>query len=643
MRASLRRLCVAAALGAAGGMQTNWKDTDSPAPWLFVERFCINAGSGATIKYEIDHYGGYLLVYHFDNVDSFAQLVDADLSDAPLLERVRDAQIQLKLVPNTKFDEARGGMVVNDLTRVEGELRADVSSPRFVFFVLSNYDLECGNSCSGLLNLEESGGSLTLKEQVLLDAVYGVDRNTSATPACATSTDAYCSGPIKMSYKFTLLNEGPKLLREFSFDESYLLPIAIFAAIFDTILLGCALVIRRMLVVARKLHHTARMLVEAVAFEWLSTLFRVAYYGQYAQDGKAPPTMLVISRILHALADIETVLLLVLLAKGWTVVRHKISGEGRMKLAVFTSTYMVAHIAAMVWATESYDAARVDFYYGTGPGTALVVLRLACVVWFLRASYTTAVQFQSKRGFFRKLRVVGALWLAAMPIAVGAARGSDAEYRNNTFALVDTLTFLAGHVVLVALYNPATRFNQGFPFHKLNTRDLGMLAKRTPTPVATFRRVTDPYEQSRHGNAPLVRAATPHVHAPLAAAVPRAAQSKVRLQDAVEAAHVRRVASIARALLDRVRQLEHVSVDLGDALSCVEVPPALHSTLAPPSPTGGRPRAAAMSGSPLRGAARPAKTPPARTLLDDAIDDELPDYSSARKRTTFEAQPRRAY
>ena len=54
-----------------------------------------------------------------------------------------------------------------------------------------------------------------------------------------------------------------------------------------------------------------------------------------------------LSRVCHGVADVEVVILLVLLGKGWTIVRHKLRVASRMKLAAFAATYAMASFACL--------------------------------------------------------------------------------------------------------------------------------------------------------------------------------------------------------------------------------------------------------------------------------------------------------
>ena len=86
--------------------------------------------------------------------------------------------------------------------------------------------------------------------------------------------------------------------------------------------------------------------------------------------------------------------------------------------------------------------------------------------------------------------------------------------------------------------------------------------------------------------------------------------------------------------MDRIAILQHHSVEFHDALAMVEVPAKFVEVVQPSSANrgGGRTRGAPPRG---RGAGDPPNRPfsQPRTLLDAALDDTLPDYSSARKRS----------
>ena len=89
---------------------------------------------------------------------------------------------------------------------------------------------------------------------------------------------------------------------------------------------------------------------------------------------------------------------------------------------------------------------------------------------------------------------------------------------------------------------------------------------------------------------------------------------------------------INRALMDRIAILQHHSVEFHDALAMVEIPARFVEDVRPGSARhrGRDPRRASRGRDDAGAAPRPFSQP--RTLLDAALDDALPEYSSARKR-----------
>ena len=499
--------------------------------------------------------------------------------------------------------------------------------------------------------------------------------------------------------------------------------------IFQTLLAAGSLFIRRMLVVKRKLHLTARILNEAVAFEWLSVLLRTAYYAEYAKSGRAPKALDTMSRLFHGVADVEMVLLLIFLGKGWTVVRRKLSVHGRVKLAVFGTTsaiaerehatpkfglslaalergrrprshaidarmraspsfqrdrrereracrhrrYGVASFAALVWSRMNYNPAKIAFAYDGYPGALVGALRAAAALWFLYAIRGTRRTFSSKKRFFFRLQWTGAVWLAATPVCILIAHVCEDPFRRKTFEVSDAAVFALGQAVLTALYNPvlgaardsrvrslgrrrrrrgrrprleknpdsaaaagssdtraerrkenrspqATRFNKGFPFHGHDAAGLGMKRSR---------------DKERHGDALRGRASSPppgkKVPGPVPPHLPASVSGKLILDDELERTHLKRVRRINKALVDRVATLQNHSVELHDALAMVEVPEKFADAPAPRRPR----RSDRRAQRPAERRDEPRGYSEPRTLLDAALDDALPEYSSARKRGLY--------
>ena len=63
--------------------------------------------------------------------------------------------------------------------------------------------------------------------------------------------------------------------------------------------------------------------------------------------------------------------MLILLAKGWTVVRRKITAQGRMKIATYFTNYFLMNVFAIYWAVALADPGQVIFFFDSLPGVIL--------------------------------------------------------------------------------------------------------------------------------------------------------------------------------------------------------------------------------------------------------------------------------
>jgi hypothetical protein len=147
-------------------------------------------------------------------------------------------------------------------------------------------------------------------------------------------------------------------------------------------------------------------------------------------------------------AELCLLLLLLLLAKGWTIIRHKISASGRVKIAVYMTVLVCGQIGSIIWAenqTERNSATVPDI--STSPaGVALVLLRLAAAAWFTYAVYVTLTVYTQKRRFYRKFYVLGMLWLLSYPVMVAISTAVDAVYRRIVLEVVAMIAMASAQV-----------------------------------------------------------------------------------------------------------------------------------------------------------------------------------------------------
>ena len=85
------------------------------------------------------------------------------------------------------------------------------------------------------------------------------------------------------------------------------------------------------------------------------------HWASYAQNGIGWGGMRELGYYLMCTAEILIALLLILIAKGWTIVRKKISAQGRVKIAAFITMYIWSSVALQLNRKWAYNSAKMVF------------------------------------------------------------------------------------------------------------------------------------------------------------------------------------------------------------------------------------------------------------------------------------------
>lgn len=78
---------------------------------------------------------------------------------------------------------------------------------------------------------------------------------------------------------------------------------------------------------------------------------------RYGMTGLGPQTT--IGGLLLSVAEIAFLLLLLLMAKGYTITRARLSSCSIVKLTIFINTYIVAYVILFIYQAEAFDPGEV--------------------------------------------------------------------------------------------------------------------------------------------------------------------------------------------------------------------------------------------------------------------------------------------
>jgi hypothetical protein len=149
------------------------------------------------------------------------------------------------------------------------------------------------------------------------------------------------------------------------------------------------------------------------------------------------------------------VLVLILLAKGWTLTHPEITN--RIVVIVGFCTFVLLYLIMFIWEHAGFDPASVLYAYESVPGGFVLAIRVAAWVWFGWCIYSTyRIEPQdSKKAFYLGLGGGASVWFFILPFVVLIAIGLPNYARYKTVeAIYTTFNFIGivGIAVIAILF-----------------------------------------------------------------------------------------------------------------------------------------------------------------------------------------------
>uniref|UniRef100_A0A7N4NM13 Transmembrane protein 145 n=1 Tax=Sarcophilus harrisii TaxID=9305 RepID=A0A7N4NM13_SARHA len=145
-----------------------------------------------------------------------------------------------------------------------------------------------------------------------------------------------CGGDgLQLEYEMVLTNGKSFWTRHFSADEFGILETDVTFLLIFTLIFLLSCYFGYLLKGRQLLHTTYKMFMAAAGVEVLSLLFFCIYWGQYASNGIGNESLKIVAKLLFSVSFLIFLLMLILLGKGFTVTRGRISHSGSVKLSVY--------------------------------------------------------------------------------------------------------------------------------------------------------------------------------------------------------------------------------------------------------------------------------------------------------------------
>ncbi|XP_028401841.1 transmembrane protein 145-like [Dendronephthya gigantea] len=278
---------------------------------------------------------------------------------------------------------------------------------------------------------------------------------------------------LRLKYNMVLTNGETFWRKHFSADEQYILETDIVFLV-SFVLLSIFAGIEAKILASRKLfHYTFKLFLWSIFCEVFSLVMYVSYYTDYGLDGKPNLPVKVVGQAMHFIGHIVFLIMLILLAKGWTVTRGRMSSSGQVKLSVFSTLYCVCFIILFIYEQVIFDPGRVLYIYESPAGIGICILRVVAWCWFCYATFFTLKHFPKKTAFYYPFWFMYSGWFLVGPTVILFAAYVIEDYQREQIVngIEFGVSFLA-HAIFLVLTRPAAA-NTNFPFH-MRTCQIGI-------------------------------------------------------------------------------------------------------------------------------------------------------------------------
>ncbi|XP_042147604.1 transmembrane protein 145 [Ixodes scapularis] len=276
---------------------------------------------------------------------------------------------------------------------------------------------------------------------------------------------------LYLKYKLGMFNhEKDFWYRQFSADEFYILQTDIAALVLYVIVFMASCYGACVLFSRNYLHTTYKMFIVSVLCQMQSLLCLVVFYALYADDGVGIPLLKLMGSVLSSVSTLIFLLLLILVAKGYTVTRGRLKSGTSAKIGTFMTIYVVVYSALFTYEQQYFDPGEVLYLYESPAGYGIVALRLVGWGWFVYATVFTLLHYPEKTAFYTRLFLLYTIWFLSAPVIILIAAFVVPKWmREKVINIVELMVILFAHIVFLVLTRPS-RANKNFPFHVRTTQ-----------------------------------------------------------------------------------------------------------------------------------------------------------------------------
>ncbi|OQS01967.1 hypothetical protein THRCLA_05613, partial [Thraustotheca clavata] len=191
------------------------------------------------------------------------------------------------------------------------------------------------------------------------------------------------------------------------------------------ILSGFAMIFQ--LSAARQLHRSdafhpiIQLLTSIVWLYFVSNAMLASHFAMFQWNGYGIPMFLCLGRIFQTIVHVGTLLLAMLIAKGWTINSTALDGQTRLTYAMVL--LLMLYVSLAMWYLVWLDPASTIYMYDSWPGIGICALHGLVLVWFLSTLRQSRrkEELDEKRAFFTHMAILFSIYILSVPFMVTLA------------------------------------------------------------------------------------------------------------------------------------------------------------------------------------------------------------------------------
>ncbi|XP_071962642.1 integral membrane protein GPR180-like [Antedon mediterranea] len=262
---------------------------------------------------------------------------------------------------------------------------------------------------------------------LVLLACYPYD-NESMTKNC---TWAQSTSDAVVDYNIWLVNGYPNgsfnfnpFTFQFSYEKQTILQMFMVFAFLYTILFPAQITAQ-----CGQSHPLVKLLTLCLFLEYIGVVCYFIHYVLYAVNGKGFSWLEHMGQLFQIVMQCCFMLLLLLLAKGWTITRTDIH-QKKIVFAVW-GVYSLFYVFLYFWQMLMISFVSDTTEYQSLAGGIVLALRLIILIWFVYELHTTRLQesAEPKLKFYKYFGIGYFVWFIHLPILVIIAAMISPQYR----------------------------------------------------------------------------------------------------------------------------------------------------------------------------------------------------------------------